>query len=129
VSRQRKRLKINKMTQIEILSENLASSILEENFLSKEDLQIKIRAFLKTMMDMKNIERSSSFKETTLDWVASISNKNKFRALYWEGKVKELAPEKIKSLRIELSKIMGQQDFSSKRKKKALNLQMNNINP
>lgn len=103
------------MTTIENLVENLANSIIEEKYLRKEELKVKIMVLLKAMTDIKNVERSSRFKATTLDWVSSIANRNKFMSNFWRGKLEIVCPEKMKSFNKELSELLKTTDFASKR--------------
>ena len=106
------------MTVIENLAETLANSIIEEKVLRKDDLKIKITVLLKTMTDIKNIERSSRYNPSTLDYVSSVANKNKFMSNFWRGKLEITCPEKMKEFHKELSELLKITDFSSKREKK-----------
>ena len=115
------------MNTIDKLAENLASSIIDEKFLNKDGLKLKIKVFLKTMLDMKSIEYSSSYKSTTLDFVSSVANKNKFKSIFWMNKVKDNSPDKMKGYYNELKELLSKEDFSSHRIKKAKNLGMSDL--
>lgn len=112
------------MSKIDNLSESIASYIIENKVLSKEDIKLQIKVLLKTVFDVKSVEYSRTFKPTTLDFVSSVASKNKFKSNFWLNKVKENCPEKMKSFYDELKVAMEEQDFSSKREKKAKQLGM-----
>lgn len=106
------------MKVIENLAETIAASIIEEKILRKDELKIKIMVLLKAMTDVKNIERSSRYNPTTLDYVSSVANKNKFMSNFWRGKLEINCPEKMKEFNKELGELLKKSDFSSKREKK-----------
>lgn len=106
------------MTAIENMAETLATSIIEEKILRKDELKVKITVLLKAMFDIKSIEHSSKYKKTTLDWVSSIANKNKFMSNFWRQKVEGVCPQRMKEFHEELRLLMIAADFSSKREKK-----------
>jgi hypothetical protein len=106
------------MTAIENLAETLAQSIIEEKYLRKDELKIKITVLLKTMFDIKSLQYGNRYKPTTLDWVSSIANKNKFKSNFWRKKVEDISPERMKEFNKELMQLMATTDFSSDRIKK-----------
>lgn len=105
------------MTVIQNLAEKIADQIIEEKVLRRDELVTKIVVLLKAMTDVKNIERSSHYKPTTLDWVSSIANRNKFMSNFWRQKLELVCPEKMKAFNKELSELLKTTDFSSKRQK------------
>lgn len=105
------------MSQTEEIIEKIALSIMEEKYLRKDELKIKLKVLVKAMFETQGAKRRD-FKQTTLDWVSSIAQKNKFKSNFWREKVEELCPEKMKLFHKELSQKMQNEDFRSNRLKK-----------
>lgn len=102
------------MSAVEEMIEKIASSILEEKFLRKDDLKIKLKVLVKAMFDVQGAKRTN-YKQTTLDFVSSVAQKNKFKSNFWREKVQELHPEKMKQFYKELTEKMAEKDFRSNR--------------
>jgi hypothetical protein len=115
------------MSKIDIVAEKIASSLIEEKFVNKQELASKIKMLIKIMYDIKSVEFSSRFKETTLDYVSSVARKNNWKSNFWKNKCEQhLSKAKIKEYYVELGEQLKTQDFSSHRVKKAKQYELKN---